>query len=74
MAKKIKLDSDIYLLKQLVTLADETVEILEGISTNRYDDFHQVMDMSDDVMKKVETIKNGMSDIIEDLEDKNKRE
>lgn len=74
MAKTIKLDSDIYLLKQLVTLADETVEILEDISAKRYDDFHQVVDLSDDVMKKVETIKNGMSDVVSDLEDKNKRE
>lgn len=74
MAKKIKLDSDIYLLKQLVALADETAEILEDISAKRYDDFNQVVDLSEDVMKKVETIKNGMSDIIEDLDDKNKRE
>ena len=74
MAKKVKLDSDIYLLKQLVVLADETMNILNDMCTDGHDELYQIIDMSDDAFNKVETIKNGMSDIIEDLEDKNKRE
>lgn len=73
MAKNIKLDSDIYLLKQLIVMADDL-----KVKLDKHKEEQQtvlaVNHLSSLVSKKLETIKNGMSDIIEDLEDKNKRE
>lgn len=71
--KTIKLDSDIYLLKQLIVMADD----LKG-KLDKHKEKQQtvlvVNHLSDLASKKLETIRNGMSDVVSDLEDKNKRE
>lgn len=73
MAKKVKLDSDIYLLKQLVVMADDLKVKLDKHKEEKQTVL-AVNHLSSLVSKKLETIKNGMSDIIEDLEEKNNRE
>lgn len=73
MAKKIKLDSDIYLLKQLIVMADDLKDKLDKHKEEQQTVL-AVNHLSDIASKKLETIKNGMSDVVSDLEDKNKRE
>lgn len=73
MAKKVKLDSDIYLLKQLIVMADDL-----KVKLDKHKEEEQtvlaVNHLSSLVSKKLETIRNGMSDVVEDLEEKNKSE
>lgn len=71
--KTIKLDSDIYLLKQLIVMADDLKSKLDKHKETQQTAL-VVNHLSDLASKKLETIRNGMSDVVSDLEDKNKRE
>lgn len=73
MAKTVRFDSDIYLLKQLIVMADDLKDKLDKHKEEQQTVL-VVNHLSDLASKKLETIRNGMSDVVSDLEDKNKRE